>query len=128
MMAEENVEQMTGEEQAAEPAESALIGDGPAPDESSIAGTTGFLKGLIEALVFVSDKPLELKEIARGARVDRARASELIEEIQRDFAGRGLCLTEVAGGFAFRSNPLYAERLRHYLSLRPTRLSRAQLE
>src|SRR3954471_3613644 len=128
MMAEENVEQMTGEEQAAEPAESALIGDGPAPDESSIADTTGFLKGLIEALVFVADRPLELKEIARGARVDRARAAELIEEIQREHSERGMRLEEVAGGYAFRSNPLYAERLRQYLSLRPTRLSRAQLE
>ncbi len=128
MMVEENVEQTAGEEQAPEPAESALIGDGPAADESSIADTAGFLKGLIEALVFVSDRPLELKEIARGARVDRARASELIEEIQREHAERGMRLEEVAGGYAFRSNPLYAERLRQYLSLRPTRLSRAQLE
>src|SRR4051812_13714922 len=128
MMVEENVEQTTGEEQAPEPAESALIGDGPAPDESSITDTTGFLKGLIEALVFVSDRPLELKEIARGARVDRARASELIEEIQREHAERGMPLEEVAGGSAFRSTPLSAERPRQYLSLRPTRLSRAQLE
>src|SRR5690242_13787881 len=107
MMSEENVEQAADEERELEPAESALIGDGPAADEGSIADTTGFLKGLIEALVFVSDKPLELKEIARGARVDRARAQELIEEIQRDCADRGMRLEEVAGGFAFRSNPLY---------------------
>src|SRR5689334_8244245 len=122
MMSEENVEQVTPDEGEPEPAESALIGDGPAADEEAVADTGAFLKGLIEALIFVSDKPLELKEIARGARVDRARASELIEEIQRDYAERGLSLTEVAGGFAFRSNPIYAERLRQYLSLRPTRL------
>jgi segregation and condensation protein B len=133
MMSEENVEQVAtsepeSEPAESEPAESALIGDGPAADDVAVADTGAFLKGLIEALVFVSDKPLELKEIARGARIDRARATELIEEIQREYAERGLCLTEVAGGFAFRSNPLYAERLRHYLSLRPTRLSRAQLE
>src|SRR6187399_2119298 len=112
-----------------EAAEAALIGEAEGVvDEGEIADTGVFLKGLIEALIFVSDKPLELKEIARGARVDRARATELLEEIRRDYEERGLCLTEVAGGFCFRSNSLYAERLRHYLSLRPTRLSRAQLE
>ncbi|HWP09858.1 MAG TPA: SMC-Scp complex subunit ScpB, partial [Polyangiaceae bacterium] len=112
-----------------EAAEAALIGEAEGVvDEGEIADTGVFLKGLIEALIFVSDKPLELKEIARGARVDRARAGELLDEIRRDYEERGLSLTEVAGGYAFRSNPLYAERLRHYLSLRPTRLSRAQLE
>src|SRR6187399_2988717 len=82
-------------------AEAALIGeaDGVAPDEEAVTDTGAFLKGLIEALIFVSDKPLELKEIARGARVDRARASELLDEIRMDYAERGLCLSEVAGGY-----------------------------
>jgi len=93
-----------------EAAEAALIGEAEGVvDEGEIADTGVFLKGLIEALIFVSDKPLELKEIARGARVDRARAGELLDEIRRDYEERGLSLTEVAGGYAFRSNPLYAE-------------------
>src|SRR3954462_4221928 len=85
----------SGDETAPDPAEeaevleSALIGEAEGvPDEGSVADTTGFLKGLIEALIFVSDKPLELKEIARGARVDRARAGELLDEIRADYSDR----------------------------------------
>ena len=45
--------------------------------EPSIEDTAAFLKGLIEALLFVSDHPLELKEIARGARIDRSARRHL---------------------------------------------------
>src|SRR5690606_12853652 len=87
-----------------------------------------FLKGLIEALIFVSDRPLELKEIARAAKIDKKRAAELIEELRRDYEGRGIRLDEVSDGFLFRSGATYASYVRSFLSLRPIRLSRAQLE
>jgi segregation and condensation protein B len=90
--------------------------------------TGAYLKGLIEAVLFVSDHPLELKDVARAARIDRARTQELLEELAKDYENRGIRLELVAGGYAFRSSPEYAERVRQYLSLRPVRLSRAQLE
>ena len=42
--------------------------DEPTPEEMRI-----YLKGLLEALLFVSDRPLTLKELARGARIDKKR-------------------------------------------------------
>ena len=99
----------------------------PVTDER-IEDTAGFLKGLIEALLFVSDRPLELKDVARAAKIDRARTAELLDELKRDYLGRGIRLEEVAGGFSFRSSPTFATQVRDYLSLRPVRLSRAQLE
>jgi segregation and condensation protein B len=99
----------------------------PSIDET-VEPTGPYLKGLIEAVLFVSDHPLELKDVARAARIDRARALELLEELVRDYEGRGIRLELVAGGYAFRSSSEYAERVRQYLALRPVRLSRAQLE
>jgi segregation and condensation protein B len=85
-----------------------------APVESTEGATetvepTGpYLKGLIEAVLFVSDHPLELKDVARAARIDRARAQELLEELGRDYEARGIRLELVAGGYAFRSSPDFA--------------------
>src|SRR6478735_246901 len=106
-----------------------LIGEGPSEvDESRVDDTGAYLKGLLEALLFVSDRPLEIKDLARAAKIDKKRAEELVEEIRSDYQQRGVRLDEVGDGFAFRSNPAYSEYVRGYLSLRPVRLSRAQLE
>ncbi len=105
-----------------------LLGEGPVADESEVDDTGAYLKGLLEALLFVSDHPLEIKDLARAAKIDKKRAEKLVLEIKTDFQARGLRLDEVGDGFAFRSNPAYSEYVRGYLSLRPVRLSRAQLE
>jgi segregation and condensation protein B len=90
--------------------------------------TEAFLRGLIEALLFTSQRPLALKDIARSAGLDRQRAQELLEQLIRDYAPRGLCIEEVAGGFVMRSSARYAPYIQKLLALRPIRLSRAQLE
>lgn len=97
--------------------------DGAEPDDMEI-----FLSGLIEALLFTSQKPLELKEIARSAGIDRPRARELLERLGRHYSARGIVIDEVAGGYVLRSSPRYAPQIQKFLALRPVRLSRAQLE
>ncbi len=96
--------------------------------EASIEDTHSFLKGLIEAILYVSDRPLTIKEIARAARTDKKRAGELVEELKQDLEGGGLRIDEVAEGLVFRTNPVYASYVRNFLEQRPVRLSRAQLE
>ncbi len=113
--------------EAADP-DQQLLGEGPPADESRVDDTGAYLKGLLEALLFVSDHPLEIKDLARAAKIDKKRAEELVLEIKNDFQNRGVRLDEVGDGYAFRSNPAYSEYVRGYLSLRPVRLSRAQLE
>jgi segregation and condensation protein B len=93
------------------------------PDDMEI-----FLSGLIEALLFTSQKPLPLKDLARSAGIDRPRARELVERLMRNYAPRGINIEEVAGGYVLRSSPRYAPQIQKFLSLRPVRLSRAQLE
>ena len=87
-----------------------------------------FLCGLIEALLFTSQRPLALKEIARAAGVDRPRARELLERLIHNYSPRGINIDEVAGGYVLRSSARYAPQIQKFLALRPVRLSRAQLE
>jgi segregation and condensation protein B len=100
----------------------------PFPIDAEGDDTEGFLRGLIEALLFTSQKPLELKDLARSAGIDKPRAKELIEQLMASYDGRGLCVEQVAGGFVMRSAPRYAPYIQKILALRPVRLSRAQLE
>jgi segregation and condensation protein B len=100
----------------------------PFPIDAEGDDTEGFLRGLIEALLFTSQKPLDLKDLARSAGIDKPRAKELIEQLMASYEGRGLCVEQVAGGFVMRSAPRYAPYIQKILALRPVRLSRAQLE
>jgi segregation and condensation protein B len=99
-------------------------------DEQDLASldTERYLKGLIEALLFVTDRPLELKDLARATKIDRKRCAELLETVRADYAERGLRIDEVGGGYMFRTHPAYASYVQGFLAQRPIRLSRAQLE
>ncbi len=105
-----------------------LIGEGVEIDEAEVEDTEHFLKGLVEAILFSSDKPQDAKEVARAARIDKRRAQELIELLIEDTKNRGVRLCAVSDGFAYRTNPAYSSYVREFLSQRPVRLSRAQLE
>jgi segregation and condensation protein B len=100
----------------------------PLPLDLEGDDTEAFISGLIEALLFTSQKPLALKDIARSAGVDRPRAQELLERLMQSYERRGLSIEEVAGGFVMRSSARYAPYIQKLLALRPIRLSRAQLE
>src|SRR5262245_57273255 len=93
-----------------------------------VGQTRAYLKGLLEAILFVADRPLELKELARAAKLDRKRTAELLDELRADYAARGFRIQEVAGGVVFRTHASYADSVRNFLAQRPVRLSRAQLE
>jgi segregation and condensation protein B len=86
------------------------------------------LRGLLEALVFASDKPMKHTELARLASAPAKHVKELLEELSGTYASRGIVLDEVAGGWLFRTNAQYAPFVRELAGGRPVRLSRAQIE
>jgi segregation and condensation protein B len=86
------------------------------------------LVGLIEALVFASDKPMKALEVARLASAPVKQVRELLAEMKESYAGRGFVLDEVAGGWMFRTNVQFAPFVREVTAGRPVRLSRAQVE
>ena len=81
---------------------------------------------LVEALLFASAEPLD--EAALIRHLDSAAdVRELIAELAETYAGRGVNLVRLAGGWAFRTAPDLAARLR--IERRVTRkLSRAAVE
>jgi segregation and condensation protein B len=93
--------------------------------------STGERKAIIEALIYVSDEPLNAKSIAEVLKEDQpvieAAIASLVEEFNRR-AG-GLQLREVAGGWQFATRPEYHEHIRVFLKSRPSaKLSLASLE
>jgi segregation and condensation protein B len=86
------------------------------------------LRGLLEALIFVSDKPIKSGELARLASAPQNQVKQLLAELRATFSGRGVVLDEVAGGWLFRTAVKYAPFVREITSERPVRLTRAQVE
>jgi segregation and condensation protein B len=99
-------------------------------DDATVASevTRGHLKGLLEALVFASDKPIKAGELAKSATAPAKQVKELLEELKGEYASHGMQLDEVAGGWIFRTNPAYAPFVRDLTKQRPVKLSRAQIE
>jgi segregation and condensation protein B len=99
-------------------------------DDATVASevTRGHLKGLLEALVFASDKPIKAGDLAKSATAPAKQVRELLEELKGEYASHGMQLDEVAGGWIFRTNPAYAPFVRDLTKQRPVKLSRAQIE
>jgi segregation and condensation protein B len=86
------------------------------------------LKGALEALILVSDKPVAAVRLARLTRQDVGAVRKALAELGEEYEGRGIALDEIAGGFQFRTSPRYAPFVRSLTQQKPVRLSRAQLE
>lgn len=72
-----------------------------------------YLKGLLEALVFLSGEPIKLASLAKTVEVDKTIARELLDELILDYQERegGFHLREIAGQYQFISSDKYHERL-----------------
>ena len=86
---------------------------------------------VIEALIFVSDEPVSVKDIAGVLKEDKEVIAETVKTLAEEFNGRngGLQLREVAGGWQFATRPEYHEHVRAFLKTRPSaKLTIASLE
>src|SRR5579875_3080944 len=72
---------------------------------------TGALQRAIEALLFVASEALSIKQIAKLTKASEVEVTQAIARIQADFAGRGIVLRELAGGYRFASAPEAREAL-----------------
>ncbi|MET0285983.1 MAG: SMC-Scp complex subunit ScpB [Polyangiales bacterium] len=86
------------------------------------------LKGALEALILVSDKPIAAIRLARLTSQDVGAIRVALGELQLEYAARGISLDEIAGGFQFRTSGRFAPFVRMLVQQKPTKLSRAQLE
>ena len=89
------------------------------------------LKLIIEALLFASDRPLNVREIHACLPDETgSKITHVLNELQTEYDGleRSFVLKEVAQGFQFRTRSDYAPYVLRMLKTSPTRLSRAALE
>jgi segregation and condensation protein B len=87
------------------------------------------LKRALECLLFVSDKPMSLRELSQVIEADEALTKQLIEELKKEYDERsGLAIVEVAGGYQMVTRPEYGLYVAKLRQPRRVRLSRASLE
>lgn len=92
---------------------------------------SGSLKGLLEALLLVSDDSVPATALAEAAGVEPGEAAQALAELAAEYAdaNRGFQLREVAGGWRLYTHPAYHDQVAAYvLSWDTRRLSQAALE
>ncbi len=102
-------------------------GEAAAEDEGRVPRAE--LEGVIESLLFASDKPLAIPELMDLTREpDRAAVEQAVASLRTRREGCGVEVAEIAGGYSLRTRVVYAPWVSKLLAGRPVRLSRAMLE
>lgn len=99
------------------------------PDDEAQPGATAPVEHalrLAEALIFASDRPVGLDRL-QSFLPEGLRAEAVLTLLTARYAGRGVELAEVGGGYAFRTAPDLAPVLTKVVEV-PRRLPRAAME
>jgi segregation and condensation protein B len=91
------------------------------PGIGSMRPDEDYLKKVVEALIFASDKPLGLKQIKDiVGDLDTRLIRKLINDIRQDFVNsqRSFNISEVAGGFQFSTDPAYGRWLKKLYNIK----------
>jgi segregation and condensation protein B len=89
------------------------------------------VKAILEALLFASDDPVDRAMLETSLPDIEAEAiKRALENMRLEYSGthRGIHLVEVAGGFQFRTNADFKERILEMYEAKPRKLSRAAME
>lgn len=88
-----------------------------------------FYKRVIEAILFCAGKPVKLREIVKVLEgISSAEVLRILEELKKDFEGRGVRIVEVAEGYRVESAPETAEYLKRYLKPKEFKWTKPLLE
>lgn len=98
-------------------------------------GASGLLftddfKAIIESLLFVSNKPLTVKEVAEIINVSEGQTKEILEEIYFEYQenNRGFTLAKLAHGYLFTTKKEHAPFIEKLYKPKLSNLSTAALE
>ncbi len=87
------------------------------------------LERALEALLFAAGRVVSRKEMLRiFSEVEPGELQAALERLRKRYQGRGVRLTEVAGGFRLETEPRFAPYIRRLKGGSPPKLSRAALE
>jgi len=133
------VEAPVSEEPTAEPEVEAHAGEGvvaemaaPAPVSDPALSDVRALKGILEALLFVTPDPIPVTRfLALLGAVTKQEVDQALASLSHDYEqeGRGLQLAEVAGGYRIVTKAEFAPWLKRLEKVKaPSKLSRSALE
>jgi segregation and condensation protein B len=101
-------------------------------EERPASGDDARLKAILEAIVYITDEPLSLQQIASALSQPIDKVKRLLDEIVAEFAKpeHGLSIREVAGGYKMATKPEHHEAVRAFVKklTPPLKLSLAALE
>ncbi len=104
-------------------------------EEISAAGEAAALEEAIlrlqrpvEALLFVASEALSIHQLAKLLRAQEREIAAVLQQIEAEYADRGVVLREVAGGYRFATSPLARDVVEAYLLPPKTTLSTPALE
>jgi len=89
------------------------------------------IKPILESLLFVSDSPIRLETLVNILpESNKEDILEGIRQIQEEYreTSKGIELVEIAGGYQFRTKPLWAEWANRLKKAKAIKLSQAALE
>ena len=93
--------------------------------------TTEHVQGAVEALLFVSDKPITIEQIRESLEtVELEAIQQAIRSLQEEYSQRnGLSIEEIAGGYQIVTRPAHAATIRNFFKTRhKEKLSKPSLE
>jgi segregation and condensation protein B len=92
------------------------------PDASEGSTEDARLKALLEAVVYVTEEPLSLEQLANGVGQPPERVQALLEQLIAEFekSEHGVTIRVVAGGYKMATKPEHHEAVRSFVkSLKP---------
>ncbi|ODT81897.1 MAG: SMC-Scp complex subunit ScpB [Nitrosomonadales bacterium SCN 54-20] len=100
------------------------------PPSSFSVSSPAQVKKVLEAALLTSPEPLPLSELKKlfGGELGSEILRRLLDELSRDWEGRGVELVQVAGGWRFQAQAEMQEFLDRLNPQKPPRYSRAVLE
>lgn len=94
--------------------------------------TPDFIKGAVESLLFISEKPVTLEQMKDALEtVGITEIRNIISGLQKEYeeSGRGMVIIEIAGGYQMLSSPRCVSYVRNFFKTRvKEKLSRPSLE
>jgi segregation and condensation protein B len=88
----------------------------------------GKLKPALECMLFVSPEPLMVAHVAKSLGIDEIVVDAAMHELRLDYAGHGLQILRIAGGYQMCTRQEYSDYVSALLKPERSRLSRAALE
>ena len=88
-------------------------------------------KAILESLLFVNEKPIEVKELVNLLGISKKEIENKLEDLSSQYneRGSGICIVKIAGGYQMCSAPFNEEWIKKmYREKNKSRLSGASLE